>query len=174
MARVSEKIEMFEIFDDDDQPLGFLAPRSECHGDPSLIHRTAHVVVFNSKGQILLQKRSSNKDVQPNKWDTAVGGHLNPGESYEEAAYREMSEELGVFPDSLEFLFKNKIRNEIESENIGAFKCVHDGPFKFDRDEIDAIRFWSIDELNANIGKGVFTPNLEEELQTIFSNTFFS
>ena len=72
------------------------ALRSECHGNPHLIHRAAHILVFNSSGQILLQKRSLNKDIQPGKWDTSVGGHVDSGETYEEAAHKELYEELDI------------------------------------------------------------------------------
>jgi isopentenyldiphosphate isomerase len=74
-----------------------LAKRSEIHRNPSLIHRVVHVLVFDKKGRLLLQKRSLNKDVAPGKWDTSVGGHVNPGEDILEAAKREMKEELVYF-----------------------------------------------------------------------------
>ena len=106
--------EIFEIVDDFNNVIG-IAPRSQCHGNPGLCHRTAHVVVLNELGDILLQKRSNDKDIQPGKWDSAVGGHLIVGETFEEAAVREMNEELGI-PDSqkITFLFDMKIRNELE------------------------------------------------------------
>ena len=82
-------MELFEIVDDNDLVIG-TAPRRECHGNPALVHRAAHVLVFNRAGQLLLQKRSASKDIQPGKWDTSVGGHLDPGENYLTAAVREM------------------------------------------------------------------------------------
>ncbi len=156
--------ELFEIVDEDDNVVG-LARREECHGNPALIHRTVHVVVFHSDGRMLLQKRGMGKDIQPGRWDTAVGGHLAPGEDYEKAAEREMAEELGIHASSpMKFLFDAKIRNMIESENTRVFSFVHDGPFEFDREEIDEVRFWTAEELHASIGKGLFTPNLELEI----------
>ena len=87
--------ELFDIVDDNGNIIG-TAPRSKCHGDPSLIHRTAHVFVFHPDGrQVLLQLRRKDKDIQPGKWDTSVGGHLDHGEDYETAARRELREELG-------------------------------------------------------------------------------
>jgi isopentenyldiphosphate isomerase len=167
------KDEYFEIVDENDRVVG-LAPRSECHGNPTLIHRTAHVIVLHRDGRILLQKRSEQKDIQPGKWDTAVGGHLDPKEDYEKAARREMFEELGVDPETpLDFLFNSKIRNDIESENTRVFRAVIEGPFKFDRDEIDELRFWTKKEITENMGKEIFTPNLEEEIKKlIFKNIF--
>ncbi len=159
--------ELFEIFDENDQPTG-LAPRSECHGNPNLIHRTAHVVVRHPDGRILLQHRSADKDVQPNKWDTAVGGHLAPGESYEDGARREMAEELGLSPDlELTFLFTSQIRNEVESENVGVFSVVHPGPFDFQEEEINYVRFWTRDELLNPAEQANFTPNLIKELSLL-------
>jgi len=71
-------------------------PRSEIHGDPSLLHKVVHVIVFNSKGDLLLQKRSMNKDVAPGKWDTSIGGHVNASETLDAALKRESEEELGI------------------------------------------------------------------------------
>lgn len=157
-------MEIFEIVDENDRVIG-LAPRAECHGNPALIHRTSHVVITDGKGGLLLQKRSPRKDVQPGKWDTAVGGHLNPGEEYETAARREMAEELGLPPDTpIRELFDLKIRNPVESENTRVFQTVHAGPFTPDPEEIDTVRFWTRTEIDASIGTGVFTPNLEREI----------
>ena len=161
--------ELFEIVDENDKVIG-LAKRRECHGNPKLVHRTAHVVVFHPDGSILLQKRSIAKDVQPGKWDTAVGGHLAPGEDYESGARREMGEELGIPCDAkLELLFKSQIRNSIESENVGVFATVSEGPFKFSAVEIDQVRFWSKEELISEIAAGAesFTPNLVKELKKL-------
>jgi len=156
--------ETFEIVDDSGAVIG-LARRSECHGNPALVHRTAHVVVVSRTGELLLQKRSRHKDIQPGKWDTAVGGHLAVGETYEQAACREMMEEIGVEPDGpLTHLFDTHIRNEIESENVRVFRAVTDGPFVVDEAEIDAVRFWVKSDLDAALGTGIFTPILEAEI----------
>lgn len=162
--------EYFEIVDEDGEVIA-LAPRSECHGNPTLVHRTSHVVVIHPDGErMLLQKRSLQKDIQPGKWDTAVGGHLMPGESFIDAARREMAEELGIPQETpLRFLFDSKIRNEVESENTKVYLAIFTGPFNFPKEEIDQVRFWSIQEMLSEIDKGSFTPNLEQELKTILS-----
>ena len=158
------KTEMFEIVDELDRVIG-TAPRSACHGNPALIHRVAHVLVFNSRGELLLQKRSRSKDIQPGRWDTSVGGHLDPGEDYRTAAVREMAEELGLSGVPLTFLYKSQIRNEIESENVATFLASHDGPVRCPLEEIEDVRFWSAAEIEETLGSGVFTPNFEEEWQ---------
>lgn len=161
--------EWFEIVDEQDQVIG-RARRAECHGNPALVHRTAHVVVSASDGRLLLQRRSADKDIQPGKWDTAVGGHLAPGETYEQGARREMGEELGLSPDlPLHWLFRSEIRNAVESENVGVFRLVHDGPFQAQEVEIDELRFWTVAELHQAVGTGIFTPNLEVELARLLA-----
>ncbi len=161
--------EMFDVYYPDGSYRGVF-PRSECHGNPELIHCSVHIVVFDAQGKnILLQKRSLAKDIQPGKWDTAVGGHVDAGESIEAAARRELAEELGVDNAELEFYFTSQIRNDIESENVTVFKLYCDGPFEFAVDEIDEIRFWPLAGFAAENGccNADFTPNLQKELQEI-------
>ena len=161
--------ELFEIVDESGRVIG-LAPRSRCHGDPSLAHRSVHVFVFNARGDIYLQKRSSHKDVQPGKWDTSVGGHLAPGESYLLAAARELTEELGVALDSLnrlELLHSYVWRTAIETEHVQTFRLPHEGPFSLHPDEIEEGRFWSRQAIRNAMGTGAFTPNLEHELRLL-------
>jgi isopentenyldiphosphate isomerase len=104
--------------------------------------------------------------IPPGKWDTAVGGHLSPGENYEEAARREMQEELGIPADlKLDFLFNHRIRNEIESENTAVFAALCVGPFHPDSGEIEEVRFWTRAELLNELEGSIFTPVLVEEIK---------
>jgi len=157
-----KNFDVVDLVNDQDVVIG-TALRSECHGNPSFIHRAVHVLVFNDRGELLLQLRTKTKDIQPGKWDTSVGGHLDPGEDYLSAAVREMAEELGISGHPLTQLYSSKIRNEIESENIMTYLCCYDGVINFAPDEIDEVRFWPAAEIDAALGSGRFTPNFEEE-----------
>jgi isopentenyldiphosphate isomerase len=152
--------ELFDIVDEKGRIVG-RAPRAACHGDPSLAHRVVHILVFSRAGDLLLQKRGLDKDIQPGKWDTSVGGHLDAGETYGEAVLRELAEELGVAGAAPERLYDYVWRNEIETEHIRVYRLVHDGPFRFQESEIDAIRFWTLAEIEAALGTGVLTPLFE-------------
>ncbi|HDI00702.1 MAG: NUDIX hydrolase [Candidatus Latescibacterota bacterium] len=154
--------EMFEVVDEEGRVVG-LAPRSLCHSDPELAHRAVHVIVVNSRGELLLQKRSLTKDVQPGRWDTSVGGHPRPGETYEDAARREMAEELGIEGANLEHLYDYTWRSERETELVRTYRCIYDGPVRPDPEEVTEARFWKTSEIEESLGTGVFTPNFEDE-----------
>lgn len=155
--------ELLNIVDENDIVKG-VATRGEVHGNPALIHRVAHVLVFNSQGELFLQKRAMDKDVQPGMWDTSVGGHLDAGEEYTTGARREMAEELGIADADLKFLYKYRHENAYESEYVATFSCVWDGKIVTAEDEIDEGRFWSIPEIEENLDRKVFTPNFIDEL----------
>ena len=162
--------EYFDLYDEAGNRIG-KALRRECHGNPALLHHTAHVMVFHPEsGDVLLQKRSADKDIQPGKWDTAVGGHLALGEDYLAGAKRELREELGVTSEpELFFLFDAQIRNEIESEDTRVFGVKLAGPFAFQKEEIDEVRFWSKAELLDEKNHLRFTPNLVVEIKRLLA-----
>ena len=142
------------------------APRSEVHGNPSLIHRVVHVLVFNRKGEILLQKRSLNKDVAPGRWDTSVGGHVGIGEDLITSSMREMREELGIAGNRPEYLYSYMHSNAYETELVATFRYIYEGEFSFNREEIDEIRFWNYDEIREAIGNAILSDNFEHEFST--------
>jgi len=158
--------EWFDIVTPEGKIVG-RAPRSAVHGNPQLLHPVVHVQILNSRGEIFLQKRVDNKEIQPGKWDTAVGGHVSSGETIEHALRREAEEELGISMADFKPLFRYVMRNEIESELVHGFLLVDDGPFYPDPKEISEARFWQIAEIEANLGQGVFTPNFEQEYQLL-------
>ena len=154
--------ELLEIVDKDGKSLG-VAPRSTIHGNPSLLHKVVHVLVFNSDGELLLQKRSMSKDVEPGKWDTSVGGHVSAAEDVSLAVYREMKEELGIDTVDPGFLYSYIHSNIYESELVFTHSCIHNGPFPFNAEEIDAVKFWRIEEIEKALGTGVFSDYFEDE-----------
>ena len=105
------KKEEFPIVDENGNITG-CATREECHSGSMLLHPVVHLHVFNSKGELYLQKRPDWKDIQPGMWDTSVGGHIDLGENVEAALKRESREELGIIdynPISLgHYVFESK------------------------------------------------------------------
>ncbi|HWR90220.1 MAG TPA: NUDIX domain-containing protein [Dissulfurispiraceae bacterium] len=162
--------EILEIVDRQGRKIG-QAPRSVIHSDPKLIHRVVHVFVFHSDGRLLLQKRSLNKDLYPGRWDTSVGGHISPGEDAMTAALREMREELGISCDSLPLLSSHLFEGLLETELVFAYSCMHDGPFSWNTEEIDEVRYWSMKEIGNTLDKDIFTPNFEVSYARYLSRT---
>lgn len=158
--------EMFDIVNPDGKIIG-QAPRSAVHGNPGLLHPVVHIHIFNKNGQLFLQKRTKDKEVQPNKWDTSVGGHIHSGESVEAALSREAFEELGIKNCRFQPLYRYVMKNEFESELVYAFRTKNNGPFKVNKEEISIGRFWKIKEIKNNLGKGIFTPNFEQEFNLL-------
>lgn len=159
-----EQEEYLEIVDTRGNIIGH-APRCVIHGNPSLIHRVVHVLVVNRKGDILLQKRSQNKDVAPGKWDSSVGGHVGIGEDLLSASKREMYEELGIAGYELEYLYSYIHSNAYETELVTTYRCSCEDGFSFKRDEIDEVRFWSHEEIANAIGTQVLSHNFEHEFR---------
>jgi isopentenyldiphosphate isomerase len=143
------------------------ATRSKCHNGSKLLHPVVHLHVWNKKGEILLQKRSTNKDIQPGKWDTSVGGHVDYGETVEEALFREAGEELGMTAFLPRFAWSYVFESEIERELVYTYKTIVETSLHFNPDEIDEIRFWTREEIEKNLGKEIFTPNFEGEWKEI-------
>jgi isopentenyl-diphosphate delta-isomerase type 1 len=158
--------EILDLVDEEGRVVG-QATRGDCHSDRALLHRAVHLFVFDRRGGIFLQKRSLAKRIQPGRWDTSVGGHVDHGESYETALRREAEEELGLTDVDAEMLHQYVWRSEVESELVRTYRCVHEGPFRLKADEIDEGRFFSSDELRALVGTGQLTPNLEHELELL-------
>lgn len=154
--------EMFPLVDEQGNITG-AATRGECHNGSKLLHPVVHLHVFNSQGELYLQKRPDWKDIQPGKWDTSVGGHVDLGESVEMALRREVREELGITEFTPEPVTHYVFESSREKELVFVHKTTYDGEI-CPSDELDGGRFWTIAELKENMGKGVFTPNFEGEI----------
>ena len=157
--------EMFPVVDEQGNITG-AATRGECHNGSKLLHPVVHLHVFNPQGELYLQKRPEWKDIQPGRWDTAVGGHVDLGESVEMALKREAEEELGITGFTAELLESYVFESEREKELVFAHKTVYSGEI-CPSDELDGGRFWAIEEIKEQIWEGVFTPNFEQEFQRL-------
>ena len=161
--------EKFPIVDENGTVIGS-ATRGECHSGSKLLHPVVHLHVFNSQGEIFLQRRPEWKDIQPGKWDTAVGGHIDYGETPEEALRREVREELGITDFKPEFVGKYVFESKRERELVYVHRTVYDGEIRPSADELDGGRFWSIQEIREAMGQGVLTPNFESEFNRYADN----
>lgn len=162
--------ELFPIVDEQGNIIG-AATRGECHNGSKLLHPVVHLHVFNSQGELYLQKRPDWKDIQPGKWDTSVGGHVDLGENIEQALHREAHEELGITDFTPEPITHYIFESTRECELVFTYKTVYDAPIT-PSDELNGGRYWSIKEIKENIGKGVFTPNFEGEIEKVIPNLF--
>lgn len=158
--------EMFPVVDEQGNILGAMT-RREAHGGGRKLHPVVHLHVFNSRNQLYLQKRPLWKDIQPGKWDTAVGGHVSLGESVGQALRRETREELGITDFSPTFIKHYVFESQRERELVYVFTTIYDEEPHPSKDELSDGRFWKKEEILAAIGHGILTPNFEQEYQTI-------
>ena len=158
---MDENSEVFDIVNDSDKVIGY-ASRNEVH-KRGLKHRSVHLLIFNKQGSVLLQKRSMKKDTFPETWDSSVSGHVDSGETYDEALIRESWEELGVkFEGVPEKMFKVDACKETDNEFSWIYRYFSEGPFSPNVDEISEIKWFSIETLDDS--------NLHDS--TIFSPAF--
>ena len=153
--------ELFPVVDEEGCVVGS-ATRGECHGGSKLLHPVVHLHVFDSQGRLYLQQRPLWKDIQPGKWDTAVGGHVDYGAEVADALCREAREELGIEDFVPEYLLRYVFESERERELVNVYRTTHDGDIR-PTAELDGGRFWTLDEIREAMGKGVLTPNFESE-----------
>ncbi len=147
--------DIFDIVDELDNVIGQRA-RSEVHAE-GLRHRAVHILVFNEENEVFMQKRSMSKDTWPGAWDGSCTGHVDTGEDYKQAAYREMEEELGWQPaNELEFLFKLNPCEETGQEFIEVYRVQGNGPFRLNMEEIEVGEWMDLPNLVQRVG---FTPN---------------
>ena len=162
-------IEYFPVVTENGNVIG-KATREECHSGTFLLHPVVHLHVFNSAGKLYLQKRASDKDIQPDKWDTSVGGHVDYGEKILNALKREVREELDIVDFEPVFINRYKFVSSREAELVHSYYTVYDGPVQFDPTEISDGKFWSMEEIESQIGMDVFTPNFEQEFVNLIRN----
>ena len=167
---MDNKEEIFPIVDEEGRVTG-KSTRGECHSGKKLLHPVVHLHVFNKKGEIYLQRRPDWKDIQPGKWDTAVGGHIDYGETPEEALRREVREELGITDFVSERIDKYVFESAREKELVYVNRTVYDGEIRPSAEELAGGRFWTVQEIAEAIGKGILTPNFESEFKILTLKT---
>lgn len=145
--------------------------RRTCHdgasGHEKPLHPVVHLHIIDRYSRIYLQKRSMEKDLCPGLWDTAVGGHVTYGEGLLESLFREAGEELG-FRDFNPILLRTYVwESEVEKELVNVFATISSKTPKPDNAEVDEGRFWTTDEIDAALGKGILTPQFEQEYAEI-------
>ena len=139
--------ELFDVVNERDEVIDRQS-RSAVHR-LGLMHRAAHILVFNAAGQVFLQKRSRKKDRQPGKWDSSASGHVDSGEDYDSCAVRELKEEIGLgLPAPPRRLFKLAASPETDQEHVWVYRCAAEGPFNLNVDEIERGQWFAPAEID--------------------------
>ena len=142
--------ELLDVVDENDNIIA-VKTRGEIHAE-GLMHRAVHILVFNSAGELFLQKRSLSKDEQPGKWDSSAAGHVDSGESYDDCARREIEEELGIKVEQpLESLFKLQASALTGYEHCMVYRYRHDGPMVLHPEEIDDGQWLSSTDMDQRV-----------------------
>jgi len=124
-----------------------------------LLHRAVSIAVFGSDGRLLVHRRAATKDIWPSHWDIAAGGVVSTGESYDEAAERELAEELGVRGVVLQHLGSGRYTDDAVDEIAHCYRCTCDGPFEFADGEVAEARWVQWGELSDLMASQPFTPD---------------
>jgi len=138
--------EIFDVVNERDEVIG-RRPRSEVHR-LGLMHRATHVLVFNKRGEVFLQKRSMTKDRQPGLWDSSASGHVDSGEDYDACVVRELREEIGLQVSKVpQRMFKLAASPETHQEHVWVYRCEAEGPFQLHPEEIECGDWFAPEEV---------------------------
>lgn len=163
--------ELLPVVDAEGNVIGQTTRGTAHNGIDKPLHPVVHLHVFNPQGELFLQHRPVWKDIQPDRWDTAVGGHVDWGEDIPTALRREVREEIGIeLSESLEevsALTRYVFESARERELVNVF-CLVTTERPRPTDELDGGRFFSPEEIQQRIGTDFFTPNFEQEYQRVF------
>jgi len=136
--------EFVDLIDENDKAIGKVSRKDM--RKRNLWHRSTAILVFNSKGELLIQKRAMAKDAFPGYYDFFFGGCLACGESYDENAIRELGEETGLKGIKPEFLFHSKYGDDKTRVHFNVYRVLSDGPFGFQEEEVEKAFFVTIKE----------------------------
>jgi isopentenyl-diphosphate delta-isomerase len=153
---------MRDIVNDHDEVIG-QADKTEIE-EKGLICRVAFVMLRNHRGDLLLHQRAATKRAYPLYWSGAAAGHVNAGETYEEAAHRELREELGI---ETECTFVGKFYSEPDREMVGVFLGSYDGPIKIEKAEVERVEHYSLDRLRTERERMLVTSFVDRSLPMV-------
>lgn len=161
--------ELFDVVDAEDRVLR-QERRSVVHAQ-KLLHRAIHIFVFDSRGRLLVQRRSASKDEFPLTYTSSASGHVGAGESYEECAPRELQEEIGL-DSPLEFVVKLPAGRETANEHTVLFRTVTDDIPTPDEREVASLTFFTLEELRGllQVDAAAFSPPFRTLLEWYFAN----
>jgi 8-oxo-dGTP pyrophosphatase MutT (NUDIX family) len=134
------------------------APRREMRAK-RLPHRSTYILVFNSRGELYVQKRTLTKDVFPGYYDVAAGGVVLAGETYEQGAARELEEEMGICTVPLTRLFDFYFADDHTRLWGCAFTCVYDGTVILQEEEVESGAFATLHDIQRRAETEPFTPD---------------
>jgi 8-oxo-dGTP pyrophosphatase MutT (NUDIX family) len=143
---------------DQDNHIVSAVPRREMRAK-QLVHRSTYILVFNSRGELYVQKRTLTKDVFPGYYDVAAGGVVLAGETYEQGGERELEEEMGIRGVPLNRLFDFYFENEHTRVWGCAFSCVYDGVVVLQEEEVESGAFVSVEDILHRAETEPFTPD---------------
>jgi len=162
--------EQIDVFDEQNRPLNKSLEKKEAH-ERGEWHRSSHVWIFNSRGEILLQHRAA-KGHYPDMLDVSISGHARSGEKPIETALRELKEELGLKVKKRELSlykvkpFSSSHGNVKDNEHCHIYFLKFDGKaedLKLQDEEVRAVRFFSIKELSESMKRNPEKHFLDEE-----------
>ena len=158
---MAQRTELVDVVDDDDRVIATVS-RAEIRAQ-NLQHRAVSIAVLGSDGRLLIHRRANTKDVWPGMWDLAAGGVVAAGESYDDAARRELAEELGIVADHWEVLGEGRFADDAVAMIGRCFLVVHDivngSPFRFTDGEIEEVRWVDRSQLETMLATESFVPD---------------
>lgn len=149
--------EFVDVVDVDDRVLRTVT-RAEMRAG-RLRHRATYVLLFNSRGQLFVHRRTATKDVYPSYKDCAFGGVLAAGEQYDTAARRELEEEAGVFGAALRRIGPLRYDDEDNHVNGMVYSCTFDGPLTLQPEEVAGGEWLDIDQVIERAQREPFCPD---------------
>lgn len=161
-------MELVDLYDENRIPLGKTAERYAPKG-PGELRVVVHVCLFDSRGRLLIQRRTESKHIWPGLWDVTVGGGVDAGETTRQGAEREVREELGYALDL------SGLRPSVTVNFAGGFDdffiAVRDldiGTLSLQAEEVSAVRWVTLEELLTMVDDGSFIPYPKSFLQFLF------